>query len=137
MDDSNDRLTITDGSTTYQSRERWRVTAAALGDTDGNGLIEIITLLDADDGRRLGLFGSASVGGHAEYRERLVTSVLTPRPLALAIRPADALQDTPSSDPGTCDLVLLTEEGGGGSGATRQTAYRWNGFGFTAVDGDW
>ena len=41
---------------------------ALLGDTDRNGLPEVVTLLDPD-GRHLGLF--AYFGG--EYRERLVT----------------------------------------------------------------
>ena len=63
-------LTITDGDVVYHSRDKWQVVEACLGDTDRDGLPEVVTLLDADDGRHLGLF--AYFGG--EYRERLVTS---------------------------------------------------------------
>lgn len=109
-------LTITDGDTVYHSRAKWRLLEAALGDTDHNGLLEVVTLLDSDDGRHLGLF--AYFGG--EYRERLVTSELTPRPLSLRVLPGDLLE--------------LTEELPPGQAGTRTVLYRWNGFGFTAMD---
>ncbi len=75
------RLVITDGATVYRSREKWRVVEGSLGDTDRNGLLEVVTLLDGPDGRHLGLF--AYMGG--EYRERLVTECShTPAALAAA-----------------------------------------------------
>ena len=116
IDEATGALTIGDDDTVYHSRGKWRVAEACLGDTDGNGLLEVVTLLDADDGRRLGLF--AHFGG--EYRERLVTSILTPRPLSLRILPGDLLE--------------LTEEPLPGQSGLRTTVYRWNGFGFTVVD---
>jgi len=116
IDEATGALTIGDGDTVYHSRGKWRVAEACLGDTDGNGLVEVVTLLDADDGRRLGLF--AHFGG--EYRERLVTSILTPRPLSLRILPGDLLE--------------LTEEPLPGQSGPQTTIYRWNGFGFTVVD---
>jgi hypothetical protein len=77
-------LTIEDGSTVYHSRDKWHIVEAFLGDTDHNGLPEVVTLLDAEDGRHLGLF--AYFGG--DYRERFVTSALTPRPLSLQVHTA-------------------------------------------------
>jgi hypothetical protein len=116
MDGTTRRLTISDRATVYHSREKWRVLEASLGDTDRNGLLEVATLLDAADGRHLGLF--AYVGG--EYRERLVTSVLQPRPLSLRVI-ADG-------------LIVLTEGADPGQTGVQTTTYRWNGFGFTALD---
>lgn len=108
-------LTISDGDTVYHSRDKWRLVEAVLGDTDHDGLLEVVTLLDSDDGRHLGLF--AYFGG--EYRERLVTSELTPRPLSLRVLPGDLLE--------------LTEELPSGQEGTRAVLYRWNGFGFTIM----
>lgn len=102
IDEATASLTITDGDTVYHSRNKWRVVDAALGDTDRNGLLEVVTLLDSDDGRHLGLF--AYFGG--EYRERLVTAGLTPLPLSLRVLPGDLLELTeelpprPGGDPG-------------------------------------
>jgi hypothetical protein len=108
-------LTISDGDTVYHSRDKWRVVDAVLGDADRDGFLEVVTLLDSDDGRHLGLF--AYFGG--EYRERLVTSELTPRPLSLRVLPGDLLE--------------LTEEIPSGQDGTRIVLYHWNGFGFTAI----
>ena len=116
VDGTTRHITISDGATVYRSREKWQVLEASLADTDRNGLLEVVTLLDAADGRHLGLF--AYVGG--EYRERLVTSVLHPRPLSLRVI-ADG-------------LIVLTEEPGAGQTGVQTTTYRWNGFGFTALD---
>lgn len=126
-------LVITDGPTVYRSRDKWRVVDAFVGDTDGNGLLEITALLDADDGRHLGLF--ARMGDR--YRERLVTSVLTPRPLSLRVIPADDGPYAATDGQGAAvapDLVVLTEESRADESPNAETAYRWNGFGFTAVD---
>ncbi|MCL5734899.1 MAG: hypothetical protein M1274_04830 [Actinobacteria bacterium] len=112
-------ITITDGSTIYRSREKWSPVAACLGDTDGNGLPEILALLDAADGRHLGMFGYSG-GDAGEYRELLVTGVLQPRPLALRVEVR----------PPSANLLVLTEEA---AGEKRETSYRWNGFGFTAL----
>jgi hypothetical protein len=116
VDGGADSLTITDGDTVYHSRDKWRLVEATLGDTDRDGLLEVVTLLDSDDGRHLGLF--AYFGG--EYRERLVTSELTPRPLSLRVLPGDLLE--------------LTEEFSSGQEGTQAVRYHWNGFGFTAMD---
>jgi len=129
LEGSAQRLTITDGSLSYHSRDKWRVLAAALGDTDGNSLPEVVVLLEATDGRHVGLLGYSSSGDEGRYRELLVTSALKPRPLALRVVPA-------RSTPG--DLLVLTEEVSSGSSAgagssVTDMAYRWNGFGFTAL----
>jgi hypothetical protein len=129
LEKSTRRITITDGPVVYQSREKWQVVEACLGDADGSGLPEVVALLDGSDGRHLGLF--AYVGG--EYRERLVTSVLLPRPLSLRIVAGNGA-DAGNTGRGAGDLVVLTEETAGGEAATQTTTYRWNGFGFTAVD---
>ena len=134
----NNSLVLTDGPTVYRSRDKWQVVEAFIADTDGNDLPEVVALLESADGRHVGLF--AWMGDR--YRERLVTSPLTPRPLSLRIVPAD---DRPSdSGPSavsegrpaasTPDLVVLTEEVSETGGAVVETAYCWNGFGFTAVD---
>lgn len=124
VDATTHRLTISDGATVYRSREKWQLVKSCLGDTDRNGLLEVAALLDADDGRHLGLF--AYVGG--EYRERLVTSVLTPRPLSLRVVAGGS-----GASAGTGDLLVLTEEPAPGQTGVQTTTYRWNGFGFTAV----
>lgn len=116
------RLVIRDGETSYRSREKWVVVESCLGDTDQNGLLEVVALLDDANGRHLGLF--AYMGG--EYRERLVTSVLNPRPLSLkVVREQNA-------GPGD-DLLVLTEESKSSEDKVQTTTYRWNGFGFTAL----
>jgi len=115
--DEHGSLHIEGDSSIYRSREQWQVAQAFLGDTDGNGLLEVVALLDDSRGRHLGLF--AWMGDR--FRERIVTSVLTPRPLSLQVVPA-----TPS-------LVILDEERPSAPGGVVRTTYRWNGFGFTAV----
>jgi hypothetical protein len=121
VDGSTASVTITDGDTVYNSRPRWQVVEACLGDIDHNGLLEVVTLLDSDDGRHVGLF--AYFGG--EYRERLVTSVLIPRPLSLQV-----IHGPASSG----DLLVLTEEPASGETETQTVTYRWNGFGLTVVE---
>jgi hypothetical protein len=139
VDETTHRLVITDGAEIYQSRDKWQVVDAELGDTDRNKLLEVVTLLDANDGRHLGLF--AYVGG--KYRERLVTGVLRPRPLSLrvitgdeaaAILKGDDATGGTGTTPDTGDLLVLTEELPAGQSGTQTTIYRWNGFGFTTLD---
>ena len=135
IDGKTQRLTITDGSVVYHSREKWRVVAACLGDTDGNGLPEVLTLLDASDGRHLGLFGYSRGEDGGKYRERLVTGVLRPRPLALKVVIAGSTGGAGGAATG--DLLVLTEEvdsSATGTAGSKDTTYRWNGFGFTALD---
>lgn len=109
-------LTLTDGDVVYRSRDKWRVLEAHLGDIDQDGFPEVVALLDADDGRHVGLF--AYFGG--EYRERFVSSALVPRPVSLSLGTADAAED----------VVVVAEEPGTGRPHTG-VVYRWNGFGFT------
>ena len=128
----NGSLVLTDGPTVYQSRDKWQVVEAFIADADGNGLPEVIALLESSGGRHLGLF--AWMGDR--YRERLVTSPLTPQPLSLRIIPVD--DDLPADSAGrqatpVPDLVVLTEEVSEAGGGSVETTYRWNGFGFTAV----
>ncbi len=118
------RLIIGDGENVYRSREKWQVAEAFLGDTDGNALLEVVTLLDDVDGRHLGLF--AYMGD--EYRERLVTSVLSPRPLSLLV-----VTDRDAAGSAAGDLIVLTEESDSSESGVQSTTYRWNGFGFTAL----
>jgi hypothetical protein len=118
-------IALVDGDFRYTSRDKWLVVATALGDTDRNGLPEVVALLDGPDGRHLGLF--AWFGGH--YGERLVSAPLTPAPVGLKVR----------SDPAEGgDLLELTEEdpagGNGGQPRLLTATYRWNGFGYTAVE---
>lgn len=108
-------LTLTDGDVSYRSREKWRVIEAHLGDTDHDGLPEVVALLEADDGRHIGLF--SYFGG--SYRERFVSSALVPRPLSLRI----------SSKEATEDVIVVSEEPRGRQTETT-VVYRWNGFGF-------
>ena len=134
MDGETQRLVITDGSVVYHSREKWRVAAACLGDTDGNGMPEVLTLLDSPDGRHLGLFGYSPGEDGGKYRERLVTAVLQPKPLAMKVVVVDGSGSIGRAATG--DLLVLTEEVPGAKGTaagSKDTAYRWNGFGFTAV----
>lgn len=118
------RLTITDGTTVYKSREKWQIAAAYLADSNADSRPEIVALVDAADGRHLGLFGYAP-DGH-KYRELLVTSVLQPRPIALRV-----LNSGETAAEGAGDLLIITEDGGGNP---LETTYRWNGFGFTALE---
>ncbi len=83
LDPSDHTLAIDDGADSYRSRDRWRVIQAALGDTDGDGLPEVIALLDSQAGRHLGLF--AYFGG--VYRERLVSQPLDPAPTSFRVDP--------------------------------------------------
>jgi hypothetical protein len=116
------RLIIDDGKDLYRSREKWRVAEACLGDTDGNGVLEVVALLDDSNGRHLGLI--AYMGD--EYRERLVTSVLSPRPLSLQVVPGH-------DGAAAADLIVLKEESASSVNGVQTTTYRWNGFGFTAL----
>jgi hypothetical protein len=121
-------IVITDGPVTYTSRDKWRVAAAALGDTDGNGLPEVVALLDGPDGRHLGLVAWFA----GRYAERMVSAPLTPTPVRLRLLPDGS---------GEGMLVELTEriEGTGKGGMALRmvnTIYRWNGFGYVAVVGD-
>jgi hypothetical protein len=111
-------LYIGDGPLSYRNRAKWRVFQAVLGDTDHNGLTEVVTLLDSAEGRHLGLF--AYFGG--EYRERLVTQEIIPSPLAIEI-----------TDHGE---VILVQPPTSGETAAERTLLRWNGFGFTRIN-DW
>jgi hypothetical protein len=117
-------LTITDGPDVYRNREQWRVVAASLADSDGNGLPEIVTLLDDPDGRHLGLFGYAADQSGGKYRELIVTAEMQPKPVTLRVVVA-------SSESPDGDQLVLTEKTSSGTG---ETTYRWNGFGFTAQD---
>jgi hypothetical protein len=113
-------VTLTDGDLVYKSRGRWRVVQAGLGDLDRNGLLEVVALLESDEGRHIGLF--AYFGG--EYRERLVTSALAPPPASFQVVDGTA-------DGG--DLLVLTGELKPDGSAAQTSTYRWNGFGFTAI----
>jgi hypothetical protein len=115
--DAGDRsLLISDGAFSYRSRDKWRIFQAVLGDTDRDGLTEVVTLLDSVDGRHLGLF--AYFGG--EYRERLVTQEIIPTPLAIQV-----------TDSGQ---VVLIQEPAAGETAPGRALLRWNGFGFTRIE---
>jgi hypothetical protein len=116
------RLIIDDGKDRYRSREKWWVAEACLGDTDGNGLLEVVALLDDPRGRHLGLIAYMGDG----YRERLVTSVLSPRPLSLQVVPGH-------DGAAAADLIVLKEESASSVNGVQTTTYRWNGFGFTAL----
>lgn len=121
-------VVINDGPVTYTSREKWRVVVAALGDTDGNGLPEVVALLDGPDGRHLGLIAWFA----GRFAERMVSAPLAPAPVHMRL-----LADGSS---GCGMLVQLTEriEAAGEGGTTARvvnTLYRWNGFGYVAVVG--
>lgn len=111
-------LTIRDGDDIYETRDRWQIVEAHLGDTDRDGLPEVVALVDDEQGRHLGLF--AYFGG--EYRERLVTDEITPRPVALEV-----VESGPN-------MILLTLEPAAGQTATQTVLCRWNGFGFTGIE---
>jgi hypothetical protein len=132
--DPRDRsLSITDGAVSYHSRDKWRVSQALLGDTDHNGLTEVVALLDSDEGRHLGLF--AYFGG--EYRERLVTQAISPPPLAIDIVHYDQVREN-ADDPAAAvtdgDVILLVQEPATGRTAPRLTLLRWNSFSFTRIE---
>jgi hypothetical protein len=123
-------LSLTDGDTVYHSRDKWQVVEASLGDTDHDGLLEVVTLLDDQEGRHLGLF--AYFGG--EYRERLVTSELSPRPVSLRVVSADQVAwGATNADVSSGHLVVLTVEPAPGQTEVQTIPYRWNGFGFTRI----
>lgn len=107
---------IVDGPITYRAREKWLVRVAALGDSDRDGLPEVIALVEDDDGLHVALFAWR----RDRYRERIVTSALSPRPTGLNVR----------HDPTAGGDVIDLAEGDGAL-----STYRWNGFGFTTVGG--
>ncbi|MBN1629824.1 MAG: hypothetical protein JW990_08670 [Thermoleophilia bacterium] len=128
-------LTIFDGETTYRSRDRWQIVEAHLGDTDRDGLLEVVTLVDDEQGRHLGLF--AYFGG--EYRERLVTDEIDPRPVALQVVASGSVAEGTVTAPGAAtdpagDMILLTLEPAAGQTGTQTVLCRWNGFGFTGIE---
>lgn len=110
-------IVIVDGDHTYRSRAKWRVVDAAIADADRDGTLEVVALLDDEEGRHVGLIAWRG----DRYRERLVTSPLVPEPHGLRVRTAED---------GEGDLIVLMES----SGAEIQ--YRWNGFGFKAMQPD-
>jgi hypothetical protein len=125
-------LSISDDAVYYQSRDKWTVVQAALGDTDGNGLTEVVALLDSEKGRHLGLF--AYFGG--QYRERLVTAAIFPAPIAIGLLKADRVLEREYSGAlahVTGDVVELFELATDASVTTR-VFLRWNGFGFTRIE---
>ena len=106
---------------------------AYLGDTDHDGVLEVVTLLDDEEGRHLGLF--AYNGG--EYREQLVTSELAPRPVTLeVVNFGRAHQDDEvlSTAALAGDLIVLTLERAEGQTQAQTLLLRWNGFSFTGID---
>jgi hypothetical protein len=130
-----DVLIITDAEVVYRSRGRWQVVQACLGDTNGDGRPEVVALLDADDGRHLGLFAFFA----GEYRERLVTRKISPPPAMLeVVERAAAAQDGGSAAAhgaaGAGDLVVLRQEPGPGETEGTPLVLRWNGFSFTRVE---
>lgn len=129
LDSASATLVITDEEVVYRSREQWHIAQAAVGDTDGNGLLEVVALLDAVDGRHLGLF--AYFGG--QYGERLVTQPLRPEPLALRVLPRDNGAVTPGEKGDLLVLEERTNKDHAGGSTSVSTLYRWNGFGFTAI----
>ena len=125
-------LIITDAESVYRSRDRWRVVQAFLGDTNGDGRPEVVALLDADDGRHLGLFAYFA----GEYRERLVTKEISPAPVALeVVDRAEVLRDGESiAVDGAGDIVVLWQEPAPGESEGARVLLRWNGFSFTRVE---
>lgn len=140
IDPQDDSLTITDGSVFYRSRDKWRVVQALLGDTDHDGLTEVITLLDSAKGRHLGLF--AYFGG--AYRERFVTQAIDPAPTAIEVLTGEATDQATgnstssgsASDVGEADgdLVVLIQPPPDAGSEPQRTLLRWNGFGYTRVE---
>lgn len=140
IDPQDDSLTITDGSVFYRSRDKWRVVQALLGDTDRDGLTEVVALLDSEKGRHLGLF--AYFGG--AYRERFVTQAIDPAPTAIEVVKGEATDQAAgdsagggsASDVGEAggDLVALVQLPADGGSEPQKTLLRWNGFGYTRVE---
>ncbi len=128
-------LIITDAEVVYRSRDRWRVVQASLGDTNGDGRPEVVALLDAEDGRHLGLFAYFA----GEYRERLVTRAIRPAPAALVVASrAEVLRAEESivayGAGGDGDIVILLQEPALGESEGGRLLLRWNGFSFTRVE---
>ncbi len=128
IDDS--RVTISDGDVVYHSREKWKVVDSSLGDVDGDGYLEVVTLVDDEEGRHIGLF--AFFGG--EYRERVVTSELSDTPFALRVCDSGSLGDYDGPMPSDLrgDLIVLLDDSDS-TAAGPSTLLRWNGFGFTRI----
>jgi hypothetical protein len=109
-------LIIADGPDTYEVRTKWSVMQATVADTDHDGLAEVVALVEDDEGLHIALFAWR----RDRYRERLVTSELVPAPVKMEVYRDPAYDG---------DVIRLWEAEGG------STTYRWNGFGFTAVEG--
>jgi hypothetical protein len=109
-------LIIADGADSYAARTKWSVAQATVADTDHDGLAEVVALVKDDEGLHIALFAWR----RDRYRERLVTSELVPTPVKMEV------YRDPTYDG---DVIRLWEAEGG------NTTYRWNGFGFTAVEG--
>ena len=132
IDKKHGGLTIKDGKVVYHSRTKWTIVEACLGDTDHSGLLEVVTLVDDTDGRHVGLF--AYFGG--EYRERLVTSEITPKPLEIDIvhlNLSGKPGDKPADDVGG-DFIFVTQEPPASQTQPLTSVWRWNGFSFTQVN---
>jgi hypothetical protein len=130
-----DTLIITDAEVVYRSRDRWQVVQACLADTNGDGRSEVVALLDAADGRHLGLFAFFA----GKFRERLVTREISPPPATLeVVECATAAQAGRSADThgaaGAGDMVVLRQEPGPGETEGTRLVLRWNGFSFTRVE---
>ena len=125
------RLTITDGDVVYRSRQKWKIVASSFGDLDHDGLPEVVTLVDDEEGRHIGLF--AYFGG--EYRERIVTSEVVPAPAVLAVcdgeHPGVYEDLLPADLQG--DVIVLSWEQEADQPERPPAVYRWNGFGFTEL----
>jgi hypothetical protein len=125
------RLTINDGDVVYRSREKWKIVASSFGDLDHDGVPEVATLVDDEEGRHVGLF--AYFGG--EYRERVVTSEIAPAPAVLAVcdgeHPGVYGDILPANLQG--DVIVLSWTSDANEPERPPTAYRWNGFGFTEL----
>ena len=126
LDPHDHAITIVDGPVSYRSRERWDVVQAALGDLDGDGMTEIVALLDSETGRHVGLF--AYFGG--EYRERLVSQAIDPAPSTMRI-----VASPSASDVMDCSYLLELEQPSPEEAGSPQTiVLRWNGCGFTRIE---
>ncbi len=102
-------IILVDGDVVYRSRAKWRVIQAEVADLDGDGLPEVVALVDSDAGRHLALFGWH--GG--AYRERLVSRPLAARPLSFTV--TDTILEFLHAD-------------------RPPESFRWQGFGFVNVD---
>jgi hypothetical protein len=130
--DPTDRfLSISDGDVHYRSRDRWHVVQAVLGDTDHDGLTEVVALLDSSEGRHLGLF--SYFGG--QYRERLVTQEISPAPSSIEVVDGSEVPPSGNTQPqeyADGDVVVLVQAASG-TAHNERTFLRWNGFGFTRI----